>query len=133
MKWKTILLFILVIFLSAKLGFGANWKVIADSKAGLYYYDAESIKKTKTGVKVWTKIVFSKEGKRDFIKMAGKDFKDTKYLLHYVELNCSDRIAKFLSMKVYSDTKCLHQEDFMEPQYVAPGTPLDILVNFFCR
>jgi hypothetical protein len=133
MKWKTILVFILVIFLNAKLSFGANWKVIADSAAGLYYYDADSVKKVKTGVRIWTKIVFSKEGKRDFIKIAGKDFTNTSYLLHYVELNCDERIAKFLSLKVYSETKCLHQEDFSEPQFVAPGTPLDILINFLCR
>jgi hypothetical protein len=66
--------FYLSYFGGAKLSFRANWKVIADLEAGLYYYDAKSIKKTKTGAKVWTKMVFSKEGKRDFIKMAGKDF-----------------------------------------------------------
>ena len=74
-------------------------------ESGVFYYDAESIHRpAKNTVRVWAKMVHSKES----IKQAGKGLENLVYSKRLWEINCTDKKIRRLSKIAYSrDEKIL--------------------------
>jgi len=84
---------------------GEDWKRYGMDESGVFYYDAESIHRpAKNTVRVWAKMVHSKES----IKQAGKGLENLVYSKRLWEINCTDKKIRRLSKIAYSrDEKIL--------------------------
>jgi hypothetical protein len=99
-----VILFIvgLSIFTCAEV-WGADWRLYASYDAKTYFYDAESIiHQSKDIVKVWVKINYNEKGVLEIVKQLGEDYKNLSYTTHLEEINCKDKMFRFLSINFYS-------------------------------
>ena len=88
----------LVILIYA-MAWGEDWKQYGANESGEFYYDAESISRPTTStVKVWTKMVHSKEN----LKALGKGLENLLYSKRLWEIDCTDRRIRRLSKIAFS-------------------------------
>lgn len=93
-------------------GRGADWKWYAETDSYECYYDAEdATPSSRNIVDVWTKLEFTKKGVSGIVKEFGKHYADISYSLELLEINCTDKKDRILSITQYSaDGKILYEK-----------------------
>jgi len=82
---------------------GADWKVYGETVFGVSFYDTESITHpSKSIVRVWTKIVYSRNGMIRLVIRHGSRYENLSHSVRLWEINCVDKTYRFLSMQNYS-------------------------------
>jgi hypothetical protein len=117
---------------SNTMAWGESWKQYGVDESGEFYYDAESITRpTTTTVKVWTKMVHSKEN----LKNLGKGLENLLYSKRLWEINCSDKKIRRLSKIAFSkDEKILISDNKEENwQSIISKSLSEILLENVCR
>lgn len=93
---------------------GEDWKRFGMNESGVFYYDANSITPpAKNTVRVWTKMVHSKES----IKQAGKGLEDLIYSKRLWEINCADKKIRRISKVAYSKDEKILISDNKEEKF----------------
>ncbi len=93
---------------------GEAWKLYGKNESGVFYYDAGSISRSaKDSVRVWTKMVHSKES----IKQAGKGLENLVYSKRLWEINCAVKKIRRLSKVAYSKDEKLLISDNKEGEF----------------
>ena len=91
--------FLGLFILSNSIAWAENWKQYGVDESGEFYYDAESVTRSTTNtVKVWTKMVHSKEN----IKTLEKSLENLHHSNRLWEINCTDKKIRRLSKIAFS-------------------------------
>ncbi len=130
----------LAIFGNAEV-WGADWKQWTRIGDKVTYYDAESITRpSKNIVRVWTKYVFPEEAVRKRMKngimVAGdEDALDCQLTLY--EIDCTQRIARELSVSTYSMTGkflAAYSDVFLKDWFlIEPESMAEVLLKAVCN
>lgn len=84
---------------------GAEWILFATTDKGMHYYDRQTMKRSKTNVRVWEKTIYSEEGKRraeQFLTDIGEFGGEVlDHVVTLTELNCQEEKGRGLSMVIY--------------------------------
>jgi hypothetical protein len=127
----------LIIFFSCLEGWGADWQLYATTRTGHGSYDAEGMTRQSNGiVQVWTKLMFSDEGKKDYVAGLGETFKDVTYTICFEELDCDGKRNRVLQITAYSkEGKVVSTSSYdRNPwKYIAPETVNQALFNAVCK
>ena len=110
-----------------------EWKQYGvDDSGNLFYYDAGSIiRPEKNIVRVWAKMVHSKENK----KTLGKGLENLLYSKRLWEINCADKKIRRLSKVAYSDDGKILISDNTEEKWqsIRPKSLEEDLYKNVCR
>jgi len=113
MKWLWVVS-VSIFLLSITEVWGEDWKLYGKNESGVFYYDAESINRPAKGiVRVWTKMVHSKES----IKQAGKGLENLVYSKRLWEIDCVDKKIRRLSKIAYSQDEKILISDNKEEKF----------------
>ena len=113
------MIWLLVVFVSIFLfgsmeAWGEDWKLYGKNESGVFYYDAGSINRpAKDTVRVWAKMVHSKES----IKQAGKGLENLVYSKRLWEINCAEKKIRRLSKIAYSKDEKILISDTKEEKF----------------
>jgi hypothetical protein len=114
------------LFIAATPAFAAEWiPVFIDTKNAIYYYDIETIRRSRNVVTVWEK--------RDHSRDRTVKYREVKAKRSY---NCSARTSILLSVIVYYPNGKVESEEF--PDYaqttesVAPDTSGEDILEAVC-
>lgn len=114
MKIKKIqrIICVAIFFLCSNHVWAADWIFLGASDVGDIYYDKSSVKKiNKSMIRVWTKTILNKDGKRQyflFLKSINEapDKPDIiNYELMLNEIDCAKTQGRFSSMAIHYDTE----------------------------
>jgi hypothetical protein len=111
---------------------GEDWILYGKNESGIFYYDAESIKRpAKDTVRVWAKMVHSQES----IKQAGKGLENLAYSKRLWEINCGDKKIRRISKIAYSkDDKILISDNTEEKWHsIKPKSLEQTLYDKVCK
>jgi hypothetical protein len=116
----------------------ANWKYFYQDEDMVYYYDIKSITHPSDHtVTVWIKEVFTEKFKnKEVFKQSTIEFPNADHIMILVELNCSDKIIRFLSAHLYSkDKKTLFSKDIQHQKFwfFPPEKPEEVLYKAVCN
>ncbi len=76
---------------------GEDWKLYEQDVFASYYYDADKIiHPSKNIVKVWGKVIYTKEGGAGLATQLGKGFRGLKFSIDLYEFDCAKREYKEL-------------------------------------
>jgi hypothetical protein len=131
MNWLLIGFFSIFLFGITE-AWGEDWKLYGENESGVFYYDAGSITRpTKDIVRVWAKMVHSKES----IKQAGKGLENLVYSKRLWEINCIDKTIRRISKVAYSkDDKILISDNKEEKfQNIKPKSLEQDLYEKVCK
>ena len=131
MKWL-LGLFVSFFLFGSMEAWGEDWKVYGKNEGGAFYYDEESINRpAKDTVRVWAKMVHSKES----IKQAGKGLENLVYSKRLWEITCADKKIRRLSKIAYSkDDKILISDNTEEKsQSINPKSLDHVLYEKVCK
>jgi len=127
-----------------------RWKYLATVRAGVWFYDPESVTHTSESVtytfrgvtrsqppekraKVWSKIIPTEKGWEELGKY-GEKYKKADFILFLSEISCTQRQIHGLEWTIYSSDGEIIEEDknisLWEP--IIPGSGLEILFNEVC-
>ena len=82
---------------------GADWKLFAETDLYECFYDAEdTTPSTKNIVDVWAKLEYTEKGITGIVKEFGKHYADLSYSLELLEINCTEKKERILSITEYS-------------------------------
>jgi len=113
-----------------------------------YFYDAESITRpSKDIVRVWSKLAFTEEGVKQWVKEFKKELLDQKKgwpkkfekldnMLTLFEYNCPDRTFRILTIDYYSkDGLVIESFNYDKPNlmFIRPETVENILYKAVCK
>jgi len=83
--------------------YGADWKVLSESKRGLFYYDRDSFTHPANDVvRAWVAVYPSENLISRIEDLFGDKFGALGYWLELVEINCRKRIISLRSQECYS-------------------------------
>jgi hypothetical protein len=75
----------------------------ADDEFSFWYYDSKSITHPSENiVRVWTRRIYTENGRTDLVSNMGARYRDTGYTDIYMELNCAKKMSHPLSVIFYS-------------------------------
>jgi Surface-adhesin protein E len=124
----------LIIFSYEKV-WGQDWRLYHEDGLASYYYDAEKIvRPSKNMVRVWSKVVYTKEGATGLLPQLGKEFKTLGFSIDLSEFNCANREYKELQRTFFSRkaTYLGEQKDLLLG-VVIPGTAKEKLFRILCK
>jgi hypothetical protein len=82
---------------------GVDWKLFAETDLYECFYDAEdTTPSSKNIVDVWAKLEYTKKGITEIVKEFGKHYADLSYSLELLEINCTEKKERILSITEYS-------------------------------
>lgn len=125
----------LIIFGSMEVWGGSNWKYYGTNEDGSYYYDAESMKPSSSHiVRVWVQSAYTDKGISYWVRGGGKEFQNLGYSLVLSELNCVDRVVRYLGILFYSkDGEALRLMIGEEWEFFAPDSMSGVLLDAVCN
>ena len=132
MKWLLVFCVIIFLFGSMEEACGEDWKRYGGDGSGVFYYDVESMTRpAKNTVRVWAKMVHSKEN----IKQLGKGLENLVYSKRLWEINCPDKKIRRLSKVAHSkDGKILISDNTEEKwQSITPRSLAEDLYEKVCK
>jgi len=84
-------------------GWGADWKLFAETDLYECFYDAnDTAPSSQNVVDVWTKLEYTKKGVNGIVAKFGKHYADLSYSLELWEVNCAEKKDRILSITEYS-------------------------------
>ena len=109
----------------------------------VYFYNKVNIKRTtKDIVQVWGKVVFSKEGREQYIQklryqgMSTEGYDKLSHNLDLEEIDCKNQMYKFLSITHYdTEGRVLNSgsSDESNWSYISPDSTMDTLRKEVCK
>ena len=134
-KLGIILFGLLVVFHYAEV-WGADWRWYASTpNSDALFYDAGGITRQPDGiVRVSIKRVLSDKSRADSTAMYGKMHKDVDYQISLSELDCRNKMARFLSTKLYSkEGKLISSPGGIDWDYIGPESAAEALFDKLCK
>jgi len=84
-------------------GWGADWKLFAETDLYECFYDAnDTAPSSENIVDVWTRLEYTKKGVDGIVAKFGKHYADLSYSLELWEVNCAEKKDRMLSITEYS-------------------------------
>jgi len=125
----------LTIFGSMEVWGGQNWKYYGTNEDGSYYYDSKSMTQpSKNIVRVWVQSAYTDKGISYWVRGGGKEFQNLGYSLVLSELNCVDRVVRYLGILFYSkDGESLRPINGEEWEFFAPDSMSGVLCDAVCN
>jgi hypothetical protein len=102
-KWVSFIFIIgFAIFLYGDV-WGTDWKYFGKTSSGDCFYDVEGITRQPNGIsRVWTKIIFSEQGRIGEVTAKGEKYKDLEVSKDLIELDCKGKRSNLISSIFYS-------------------------------
>jgi len=130
--------FLIIILLVIPVNGSSNWVRYARSKGDILLYNKVNIKhRTKHIVQVWTKIVFSDEGKETYIRGSSNGKRDKlSFNKSLVEIDCMQERVRSLSFTQYNaDGHVLMRLYHYKPEWIdiPPNSAMDMLRENVCK
>jgi hypothetical protein len=124
----------LTIFTYAE-AWGQDWRLYGEDGFATYYYDAEKIIRiSKNIVRVWSKVVFTKEGAAGLATRLGKGFKTLGFSIDLSEFDCVKGEYKELQRTFFSQRATYLGEDRnLLWGYVSQGSIQEKLYKIVCK
>jgi hypothetical protein len=114
---------------------GQDWRLYGEDGFATYYYDAEKIIRiSKNIVRVWSKVVFTKEGAAGLATRLGKGFKTLGFSIDLCEFDCVKGEYKELQRTFFSQRATYLGEDRnLLWGYVSQGSIQEKLYKIVCK
>jgi hypothetical protein len=114
---------------------GQDWRLYGEDGFATYYYDAEKIIRiSKNIVRVWSKVVFTKEGAAGLATRLGKGFKTLGFSIDLSEFDCVKGEYKELQRTFFSQRATYLGEDRnLLWGYVSQGSIQEKLYKIVCK
>lgn len=115
---------------------GTNWKIYFSHELGSFYYDPQSITRpAKNIVRVWERNDFTEKGRIDCVEKLGKEYENVNRMISFIEINCSEKTRRFLSM-IYYDNRgrvIYSSPSPTESSFIPPETAIENLYQAICQ
>jgi hypothetical protein len=131
--------FLIILLLLNPVNGADNWAEYSSSNDGtnIYYKKVSIEHKKKDMVQVWFKVVFSDEGKKDYInQMTDKKWDKFSHILILQEIDCKKKMVQILSVTDYdTDGKVLETKSPDKPEWdhIDTGSMGDNLRENVCK
>jgi len=114
---------------------GEGWKLYEQDVFASYYYDADKIiRPSKNIVRVWGKVIYTKEGVTGLATRLGKGFRTLNFSIDLYEFNCEKREYKELQRTFFSQRATyLGEESNLSGGYVNQGSIQEKLYKIICK
>jgi hypothetical protein len=128
-------IFIGLAFFTYSEAWGQDWRLYGEDGFATYYYDAEKINRSsKNTVRVWIKVVYTKEGATGLATRLGKGFKTLSFSIDLSEFDCVKGEYKELQRTFFSQKATYLGEDRnLLWGYVSQGTIQEKLYKKVCK
>jgi hypothetical protein len=132
-KWGVIFIGLAIFTYSE--AWGQDWRLYGEDGFATYYYDAEKIIRiSKNIVRVWSKVVFTKEGAAGLATRLGKGFKTLGFSIDLSEFDCVKGEYKELQRTFFSQRATYLGEDRnLLWGYVSQGSIQEKLYKIVCK
>lgn len=114
---------------------GEDWRLYGQDGIASYYYDAEKlIRPSKNIVRVWGKVIYTKEGGTGLATRLGKGFRTLNFSIDLYEFNCEKREYKELQRTFFSERATyLGEQSDLSGGYVNQGSIQEKLYKLICK
>jgi hypothetical protein len=114
---------------------GEDWRLYGQDGFANYYYDAEKIiRPSKTIVRVWGKVIYTKEGVTGLTTRLGKEFRTLNFSIDLYEFNCANREHKELQRTFFSQRATyLGEQSDLSWGYISDGSIQEKLWEIICK
>ncbi len=128
-------LFIGLLILGNAEVWGEDWRLYGQDGTASYYYDAEKvIRPFKNIVRVWGKVLYTKEGASGLATRLGKGFRTLGFSIDLCEFNCVNREYKELQRTFFSQQATyLGEQADLSGGHVNEGTIQEKLYKSICK
>jgi len=122
------------LFYHAEVG-GEDWRLYGQDGFASYYYDADkTIRPSKNIVRVWGKVIYTKEGGTGLATRLGKGFRTLNFSIDLYEFNCEKREYKELQRTFFSQRATyLGEQSDLSGGYVNQGSIQEKLYKIICK
>ncbi|HTZ40285.1 MAG TPA: surface-adhesin E family protein [Syntrophales bacterium] len=133
---------VLFLFILANHAGAADWILFGQTATGDAYYDKSNIYEAGGIIRVWTKDIYSKEGKMNtyqIMKNLGHAIASPDVLSHQLilrEFDCANEKMQSTALTVYTiDGAAIFSQSksFDERKDIAPGSIFETLKNIVCN
>ncbi len=117
-------------------GWGEEWKLYAMTIYASYFYDISHLDHpSKDVVQVWTKRVYTDQGRIGFVAKFGVEYTALAYSLVLGEIHCVDKKSRALSTAHYSGNGEALSLPKLDSTWdsIAPNSPTDGLRKEVCK
>lgn len=124
----------LIIFGYAEV-WGEDWRLYWEDPFASYYYDADQvIRPSKNIVKVWGKIVYTKNGVAESVARMGVRFKTTSFEINLSEFDCLQGQYKELQRTFFSEKATnMGEQSNLSMSSVNQGSTQEKLFKIICK
>ena len=115
---------------------GADWKLFGDHDNYLIYYNIQNITRpSKNIVRVWIRWDYTKKGVMDMVGKFGKKYENLDYLKYLCEINCVEKMIRYLSANYYDNKgKVILSLSYSPEQYsIVPESIAESLYKEVCK
>jgi len=135
LKVKLGIIFIGLTIFTCTEAWGQDWRLYGEDGFAIYYYDAEKIiRPSKNIVRVWSKVIYTKEGAMGLATRLGKEIRTLSFSIDLSEFDCAKREYKELQRTFFSQRATYLGEDRnLLWGYVSQGTIQERLYKIICK
>jgi len=135
LKVKLGIFFIGLAIFTCTEAWGQDWRLYGEDGFATYYYDAEKIiRPSKNIVRVWSKVIYTKEGAMGLATRLGKGFRTLGFSIDLSEFDCVKGEYKELQRTFFSQKATYLGEDRnLLWGYVSQGTIQEKLYKIVCK
>ncbi len=114
---------------------GEDWRLYWEDPFANYYYDADGIiRPSKNVVRVWQKIVYTKNGVAELVARLGEKFKTTSFEIDLSEFDCLQGEYKELQRTFFSQKATyLEQQSNSNLGSLVQGSAQEKLYRRICK
>ena len=114
---------------------GEDWRLYGQDSIASYYYDAEKIiRPSKNIVRVWGKVIYTREGASGLATRLGEGFRTLNFSIDLSEFNCVKREYKELQRTFFSHRATyLGEQSDLSGGYVNQGSIQKKLHRIVCK
>ena len=114
---------------------GEDWRLYGQDGFASYYYDADkTIRPSKNIVRVWGKVIYTKEGGTGLATRLGKGFRTLNFSIDLYEFDCEKREYKELQRTFFSQRATyLGEQSDLSGGYVNQGSIQEKLYKIICK
>ncbi len=135
LKIKLGIFFIGLAIFTCTESWGQDWRLYREDGFATYYYDAEKIiRPSKNIVRVWSKVIYTKEGAMGLATRLGKGFRTLGFSINLSEFDCVNGEYKELQRTFFSQKATyLGEQNNLSWGYVNQGTIQEKLYKIVCK
>jgi hypothetical protein len=114
---------------------GEDWRLYGQDGIASYYYDAEKIiRPSKNIVRVWGKVIYTREGASGLATRLGEGFGTLNFSIDLYEFNCVKREYKELQRTFFSQRATyLGEQSDLSGGYLNQGSIQEKLSRIVCK